>query len=104
MTINGEVYVRTSPTNSCFDEANRVSNIDFAHTQAASRVYADIRGDVTFAGGSDWFGTVYAAGNIYPGGGGNYIGAFYTNQNYNPYGTWCNTRFVLSDYVSTYWP
>lgn len=104
MTINGEVYVRTSPKTSCFDATNRVSNINFANFQAASRVYADIAGDVTFAGGSNWFGTVYAAGNIYPGGGGSYIGAFYTNQNYNPYGTWSNTRFVLSDYVSTYWP
>ncbi len=104
MTINGEVYVRTSASSSCFTTANRVSNINFANYSAASRVYADVRGDVSFAGGSNWFGTVYAAGNIYPGGGGSYIGAFYTNQNYNPYGTWTYSRFVLSDYVSAYWP
>lgn len=104
MAINGEVYVRTSASTSCFSAANRVSNINFANYSAASRVYADIKGDVSFAGGSNWFGTVYAAGNIYPGGGGSYIGAFYTNQNYNPYGTWTYSRFVLSDYVAAYWP
>lgn len=104
MSINGEVYVRTSTSTSCFASANKVSSINFSNASAASRVYADIRGEVSFAGGSNWFGTVYAAGNIYPGGGGSYIGAFYTNQNYNPYGTWTYSRFVLSDYVSAYWP
>jgi hypothetical protein len=104
MSINGEIYVRTSPSTSCFDAVNRVSNINFPSYSAASRVYADVRGDVSFAGGSNWFGTVYAAGDIYPGGGGSYIGAFYTNKNYNPYGKWTYSRFVLSDYVSAYWP
>jgi len=104
MAIRGEIYVRTSVATSCFDAVNRVSNINFPSYSAASRVYADVRGDVSFAGGSNWFGTVYAAGNIYPGGGGSYIGAFYTNQNFNPDGTWTYSRFVLSDYVSAYWP
>jgi hypothetical protein len=104
MTINGDVYVRTSASTSCFDSVNKVSNINFANYAAASRVYADIGGDVTFNGGSNWFGTVFAAGNIYPGGGGSYIGAFYTNKNFNPYGAWTYNRFVLSDYVSKYWP
>jgi hypothetical protein len=104
MTINGDIYVRTSASTSCFDSVNKVTGINFANYAAASRVYADIGGDVTFNGGSNWFGTVFAAGNIYPGGGGSYIGAFYTNKNYNPYGAWTYSRFVLSDYVSTYWP
>jgi len=104
MTINGDVYVRTSTATSCFDSVNRVSDINFANYAAASRVYADIGGTVTFNGGSNWVGTVFTAGNIYPGGGGSYIGAFYTNANYNPYGTWTYSRFVLSDYVATYWP
>lgn len=104
MTISGEVYVRTSTATSCFDAVNRVSDINFKNYPFASRVYADVGDDVTFAGGSNWFGTVYAAGNVYPGGGGTYIGALYTNQNYNPYGAWTYSRFVLSDYVSAYWP
>lgn len=104
MTINGDVYVRTSTATSCFAAANRVSNVNFANHAAASRVYADVAGTVSFAGGSNWFGTVYAGGNIYPGGGGSYIGAFYTNQNFNPNQTWMYSRFVLSDYVLNYWP
>lgn len=104
MNINGDVYVRTSASTSCFDSANKVSSVNFAGAAAASRVYADVKGSVTFNGGSNWFGTVFSAGNIYPGGGGVYIGAFYTDQNFNPNSAWIYTRFVLSDYVSTYWP
>ena len=104
MTINGDVYVRTSTATSCFDGVNKVSNINSPNFASASRVYADVAGTVNFAGGSNWFGTVYAAGNINPGGGGFYIGAFYTNQNFNPNQSWIYTRFVLSDYVSSYWP
>ena len=104
MTINGDVYVRTSTATACFDSVNRVSDINFSNYAAASRVYADIGGTVTFNGGSNWVGTVFSAGNIYPGGGGSYIGAFYTNANYNPNNAWTYSRFVLSDYVKTYWP
>ena len=104
MSINGEVYVRTSTAKACFDSANKVSNVNFSKYDYAKRVYMDVGGTVTFAGGSNWFGTIYAADNIYPGGGGSYIGAFYTNKSYNPNNTWNYSRFVASDYVATYWP
>lgn len=104
MTIRGDVYVRTSTSTPCFNSSNKVSNINFAAYEHARRVYMDVGGTVTFAGGSNWFGTVYAAGNIYPGGGGSYIGAFYTNSAYNPFSIWSYTRFVASDYVAKYWP
>ncbi|MDP3426677.1 MAG: polymer-forming cytoskeletal protein [Humidesulfovibrio sp.] len=104
MVIRGDVYVRTSTLNSCFDSANKVSNVNFSKYEYAKRVYMDVGGTVTFGGGSNWFGIVYAAGNIYPGGGGSYIGAFYTNASYNPSSTWSYSRFVASDYVATYWP
>jgi len=104
MTIRGDVYVRTSTSTSCFDYTNKVSNVSFANFDYAKRVYMDVGGTVTFNGGSSWFGTIYSSGNIYPGGGGSYIGAFYTNNKFNPDSTWSYSRFVASDYVSTYWP
>jgi len=104
MDINGDVYVRTSASTQCFDYANRVSDIYAANYAEAKRVYMDVLGKVTFNGGSNWFGTVYAGGNISPGGGGKYIGAFYTNGSYNPenHGG-IESRFVQSDYVLQNW-
>lgn len=104
MSISGDIYVRTSTATSCFNAANKVNNTQFAGSAAASRVYMDVQGTVSFGGGTSWFGTVYAGGNIYPGGGGSYIGAFYTNQSFNPNSQWISTRYVGSDYVATYWP
>lgn len=104
MSFNGELYVRTSSSVPCFAAANRVSSIDFAGYAEASRVYMDVRGGVTFGGGVSWFGTVYAGGNIQPGGGGCYIGALYTNQLLNPSNQWYTSRYVASDYVKAYWP
>jgi hypothetical protein len=104
MTINGDIYIRTSTTTSCFDSVNQMTSVNFANYAAASRVYMDVLGAVTFGGGSEWFGTVYAKGNVYPGGTA-YIGAFYTNAIFNPNNQGGVTaRFVASDYVSKYWP
>ncbi len=104
MNINGDLYVRTSTSTSCFDSVNRVST-NFANTAAAKRVYMDVQGTVTFNGGSNWFGTIYAKGNINTGGGGTYIGAYYTNQSFNPNNSGgLNTIFVESSYVDKYWP
>jgi len=104
MDINGDIYVRTSASTQCFDYTNRVSDINAANYAEAKRVYMDVLGKVTFNGGSNWFGTVYAGGNISPGGGGKYIGAFYTNGSYNPenHGG-IESRFVQSDYVLQNW-
>ncbi|MBU1040112.1 MAG: polymer-forming cytoskeletal protein [Proteobacteria bacterium] len=104
MTINGDIYVRTSTTSQCFDGENKVTNVNFAKYAYAKRVYMDVGGTVSFNGGSNWFGTIYAADNIYPGSGGVYIGAFYTNKAYNPGSSWSTSRFVPSDYVAKYWP
>jgi cytoskeletal protein CcmA (bactofilin family) len=103
MSFSGNIYVRTSTATSCFDSSNQITSTNFANYAAASRVYMDVTGTVTFGGGSNWFGTIYAGDNIYPGGD-VYIGAFYTNKSFNPNNSWINTRFVLSDYVATYWP
>jgi len=103
MSFSGNIYVRTSTATSCFDASNQITSTNFANYAAASRVYMDVTGKVTFGGGSNWFGTIYAGDNIYPGGD-VYIGAFYTNKSFNPNNSWINTRFVLSDYVATYWP
>ncbi|HWR04704.1 MAG TPA: polymer-forming cytoskeletal protein [Humidesulfovibrio sp.] len=104
MSVSGDLYVRTSTATSCFDPSNKVTSTQFAGSAAASRVYMDVQGSVSFGGGTNWFGTVYAGGNIYPGGGGSYIGAFYTNQSFNPGSQWIYTRYVGSNYVATYWP
>jgi hypothetical protein len=104
LSSNSDIYVRTSATTNCFDLTNWVGSVNFARYSAASRVYMDVGGTVSFGGSRAWFGTVYAAGNIYPSSGGFNIGAYYTNQAYNPSTTWTYSRFVLSDYVATYWP
>ena len=97
--------IRTSASTNCFDEANRVTSTSFAGYAAASRVYADVQGSAYFNGGSDWLGTIYAKGNIYTGGGGAYIGGYYTNGVFNPYYSGgVTTRYVASDYVAKYWP
>lgn len=105
MLIMGDLYVRTSTSTNCFDDANKVTSITFAGAQAASRVYMDVKGNVTFNGGSSWLGTIYSGGDIIPGGGGVYIGAFYTNGSFNPYySSGVSTRYIASDYVTKYWP
>lgn len=104
VSVSGDIYVRTSTATSCFNAANKLTSTQFAGAAAASRVYMDAKGSVSFGGGTNWFGTVYAGGNIYPGGGGSYIGAFYTNQSFNPNSQWIYSRYVGSDYVATYWP
>ena len=105
MSINGLLYVKTSPATTCFDSANLVNNVNFANYAYASKIYMDVLGTVYFSGGSNWFGTVYAGGDISFGGGEADIGAFYTNQNFNPSNAGgLTSRFVASDYVNKYWP
>ncbi|OIO05616.1 MAG: hypothetical protein AUJ49_01005 [Desulfovibrionaceae bacterium CG1_02_65_16] len=105
MNIRSTLYVRTSTTTNCFDSVNQINSINFAQYTAASRVYMDIRGKVYFAGGSNWFGTVYAGDDISFGGGEASIGAFYTNKAFNPTNAGgLTSRFVASDYVNKYWP
>jgi hypothetical protein len=104
VNFSGNLYVRTSTSNSCFTSATQVYSTGFAGSAAASGVYMDATGTVTFGGGTSWFGTVFAGGDIKPGSGGAYIGAFYTSQSFNPSQAWISSLFVMSDYVSTYWP
>jgi len=112
LNFNGVLYVRTSTSTNCFDNANQVfkARTDLA---AASRVYMDVRGSVNTGGGTGWFGTIYAGGSIQLTGNHQdnpaicpvYAGALYTNQRFNPGGAGgVDTIFVASDYVNKYWP
>lgn len=94
-------YVKTKAGN-CFSASNLVSDLTFAKADYASRVYMDVGGTVTIGGGSNWFGTTYAVGNIYPGGGISVIGGLYSSGGMvNPYDTWYNFKAVSSDYFSS---
>ncbi|WP_022661386.1 bactofilin family protein [Paucidesulfovibrio longus] len=104
MSFHGELYVRTSSSVPCFSASNRVSSTSFAEYAEASRVYMDVKGNVSFGGGVSWFGTIYAGGDIRPGSGGSYIGGLYANGELNPGNSWFSSRFVASDYIGAFWP
>jgi len=105
MTVESNVglYVRTSASTSCFSSGNKVNNTSFANSAAASRVYMDVLGAATFGYDSNWFGTVYAKGNITTGGSSSFIGAFYTNGTYTA-GYNSVLLFVPAEYVKQNWP
>jgi hypothetical protein len=46
-----------------------MSGLLFLKSEYAERVYVDVRGSATLGGGTNWFGTIYAKGNVLPGGG-----------------------------------
>jgi len=92
------VYVKTQNGN-CFTSANQVSDIDFINSSYASKIYMDVNGNTTFNGGSNWIGTIYATGNIQPGGGTSVIGGLYSSAgDINPYNAW----YYFSSVDSTY--
>lgn len=106
MNIDGKLYVRTSTATKCFDDANQVfkTRTDLGE---AKRVYMDVKGTVNVDGGTGWFGTIYAGGDLNLTGsfGFTYAGALYTNQRFTPHnGGGIDTVYVGSDYVDKYWP
>ncbi|MFZ5812524.1 MAG: hypothetical protein ACOY4F_10815 [Thermodesulfobacteriota bacterium] len=101
MVFNGSIYVKTKP-GSCFTLLNYMSGLLFLKSEYAERVYVDVRGSATLGGGTNWFGTIYAKGNIYPGGGSSIIGGLYSSDgDVNPNNSWYYFKHVHSLYLDS---
>lgn len=100
---NATLYVKTSTSGNCFDKSNKMDNIGEPFYAAAAKVFLYTGGTFTLGGGVDWFGTVLASGNIYPGGGSSIIGSLHSiNGAVNPNSTWYEIKYVGSNYLNTH--
>lgn len=94
------IYIKTTEGD-CFSPANRVSNVNFAKYEYASRIFMDVNGSASLGGASNWFGTIYSVGDIQPGGGTAIIGGLYSSAgSVNPSDHWYSFRAVSSEYFS----
>jgi hypothetical protein len=74
--MNGNLYIKTSSKGSCvkFDSAT------VSYSSYASKVLLVSDGSVTFNGGSNWFGSIWAKGDVTLGGGSIVIGGVYSSD------------------------
>ncbi len=101
MLINGNIYVKTSSGN-CFRPTNYMNGLLFSKSDYAERIYVDVNGTARLGGGTNWIGTIYAKGNIYPGGGSSIIGGLYSSEGeINPENSWYYFKYVDSLYLET---
>ncbi|WP_148208426.1 bactofilin family protein [Solidesulfovibrio magneticus] len=100
---NATIYVKTSTSGNCFTNSNKMNSIDETFSASAAKVFLYTGGTFTLGGGVDWFGTVLANGNIYPGGGSSIIGSLHSiNGSVNPNSTWYEIKYVQSNYLSSH--
>ncbi|WP_235669475.1 bactofilin family protein [Solidesulfovibrio carbinolicus] len=99
--ITGEIYIKTASSNNCY--TNRMSNINEAYASEAAKVFLYTGGEFTLSGGTNWFGTVLANGNIQPAGGSSIIGSLHSiNGSVNPNSSWYEIKYVKSNYLSSH--
>lgn len=100
---NATIYVKTSSSGNCFINSNKMDSISETFYASAAKVFLYTGGTFTLGGGVDWFGTIMASGNIYPGGGTSVIGSLHSiNGSVNPNSTWYEIKYVESNYVSSH--
>ena len=100
---NATIYVQTSSTGNCFNNSNKMDSINETFYASAAKVFLYTGGTFTLGGGVDWFGTILASGNIYPGGGTSVIGSLHSiNGSVNPNSTWYEIKYVESNYLSSH--
>jgi cytoskeletal protein CcmA (bactofilin family) len=99
---NATIYVKTTHSGNCFNQSNKMENINEPFYAAAAKVFLYTGGTFTLGGGVDWFGTVLANGNIYPEGGTAIIGSLHSiNGTVNPNNRWYEIKYVKSNYLSS---
>ncbi len=98
VTLNGDVYVKTSTINNCYSSA--FNNLNASYADDAAKVFVGTKGAFTLNGGSNWFGAIMADGNIQPGGGSLILGSMFSiNGKINPNNSWYSSRYVESNYI-----
>lgn len=106
-SLQGDVCVKTSPDENCFQGGNIVKILSRDKYSYASKVYLDYSGDadMQFGGASDWFGTIFAKKGIKFSSGGKLVGAFYSSDGTLRVAGGTKVYHVESDYVkdSTWW-
>lgn len=74
--IDGDLYVKTTSKGSC----NRFNSATVSYSSYASKVLLVSNNKVTFNGGSNWFGSIWAKDDITLGGGSIVIGGTYSSD------------------------
>ena len=103
--LQGDLYVKTVAGENCFQDSNKVNNLASSKYSYASKVYLDYSGTgaMAFAGNYNWFGTIYATGDINFSSGGTLIGAFYSSGGTVNVTGATKTQYIESDYVKAHW-